>query len=98
MAIGGALGAVSSTDPRPTPEIGAFTMNPMIGGQAMLPDRDILENISASPLHSALVAALKRGSQLLVKGISRRGTATTDTYSLNGISAALDAAAKSCGG
>jgi hypothetical protein len=46
----------------------------------------------------ALVAALKRGSQLVVKGTSRRGTATTDTYSLNGISAALDAAAKSCGG
>ena len=59
MAIGGALGAVSNTDPKPAPEAGSFTMNPMIGGQAMLPDRDIMENISASPMHSSLVAALK---------------------------------------
>ena len=59
MAIGGALGAVSGNDPRPAPDVGAFTMNPMIGGQAMLPDRDIMENIGASPMHSTLVAALK---------------------------------------
>jgi uncharacterized surface protein with fasciclin (FAS1) repeats len=31
----------------------------MIGGQAMMPDRDILDNISASPMHATLVAALK---------------------------------------
>ena len=31
----------------------------MIGGQAMLPDRDILDNMSASPLHSQLIANLK---------------------------------------
>jgi uncharacterized surface protein with fasciclin (FAS1) repeats len=31
----------------------------MIGGQAMLPNRDIMENITASPMHSAFVAALK---------------------------------------
>lgn len=59
MAIGGALGAVSNTDPRPATDLGSETMNPMIGGQAMMPDRDILENISASPMHSQLVAALK---------------------------------------
>ncbi len=34
-------------------------MNPMIGGQAMLPDRDILDNMSASPMHTQLVANLK---------------------------------------
>jgi len=63
MAIGGALGAVSTatgTDRAPMAEMGADTMmNPMIDGQAMMPDRDILENISASPMHSRLVAALK---------------------------------------
>ncbi|MFO1185501.1 MAG: invasion associated locus B family protein [Bauldia sp.] len=46
----------------------------------------------------ALVGALKRGSQMVVKGTSRRGTNTTDTYSLAGISAALDAVAKGCAG
>jgi len=34
-------------------------MNPMVGGQAMLPDRDIMENMAASPMHTALAAALK---------------------------------------
>ncbi|HWU55098.1 MAG TPA: fasciclin domain-containing protein [Rhizomicrobium sp.] len=59
MVIGGALGAVSRSDPKPVPDINIEMMNPMIGGQAMLPDRDIMDNISASPMHSALVAALK---------------------------------------
>ena len=34
-------------------------MNPMIGGQAMLPDRDIMENIAPRPCIPVLVAALK---------------------------------------
>ena len=59
MAIGGALGAVSSSDPRPVADAGGDMTNPMIAGQAMLPDHDILSNMSASPLHSTLVAALK---------------------------------------
>ncbi|HEY4078755.1 MAG TPA: fasciclin domain-containing protein [Rhizomicrobium sp.] len=59
MAIGGALGAVSTSDPKPALDLNAEMMNPMIGGQAMLPDRDIMENIAASPMHSQLAAALK---------------------------------------
>lgn len=59
MMIGGALGAVSGNDPKPVPDTGLDMMNPMIGGQAMLPDRDILDNMSASPLHTQLVANLK---------------------------------------
>src|SRR5882762_8595938 len=59
MMIGGALGAVSNVDPKPLPDSNAEIMNPMIGGQAMLPDRDIMENITASPMHSAFVTALK---------------------------------------
>ena len=59
MVIGGALAAVSHSDVKPNVEMNSEAMNPMIGGQAMLPDRDILENITASPMHSALVAALK---------------------------------------
>ncbi|MEY4706730.1 MAG: hypothetical protein RJB58_453 [Pseudomonadota bacterium] len=58
MMIGGALGAVSGADPKPVIDE-AGIMNPMIGGQAMLPDRDIMENLSASPMHGQLAAALK---------------------------------------
>ena len=59
MMVGGALGAVSHTDPSPVPDVSIEIMNPMIGGQAMMADRDIMDNISASPMHSTLVAALK---------------------------------------
>jgi hypothetical protein len=43
-----------------------------------------------------LIAAMQKGSRMTVVGKSRRGTTTTDTYSLSGISAALDAIAKEC--
>jgi hypothetical protein len=45
---------------------------------------------------TALLAAMKKGRSMTVAGTSRRGTNTTDTYSLSGISASLDALAKSC--
>ena len=35
-------------------------MNPMIGGQAMLPSRTLLENIAASPEHTMLAAEMKQ--------------------------------------
>ncbi len=59
MMIGGALGAVSTSDPKPVADANSNIMNPMIGGQAMLPDRDIMENLVASPMHGQLAAALK---------------------------------------
>jgi uncharacterized surface protein with fasciclin (FAS1) repeats len=59
MMVGGALGAVSRSDPSPMPDTNVEVTNPMIGGQAMLPDRTIMDNISASPMHSTLVTALK---------------------------------------
>jgi uncharacterized surface protein with fasciclin (FAS1) repeats len=60
MMIGGALAAVSGNAPAPKPaEMSGDVANPMIGGQAMLPSRTLLDNISASPDHSALVAAMK---------------------------------------
>lgn len=43
-----------------------------------------------------LVKAMRAGSMLVVKGTSSRGTPTTDTYSLKGVSAALDAINKAC--
>jgi invasion protein IalB len=43
-----------------------------------------------------LVDALRRGKDVVVKSTSRRGNVTTDTYSLNGVSAAIDRAAQEC--
>jgi VCBS repeat-containing protein len=43
-----------------------------------------------------LVAAMKAGTTMTVKGTSARGTATTDGYSLSGFSAAYSAISKAC--
>ncbi len=63
MMIGGALGAVSnqnmSGQPKPLVDANDGVMNPMIAGQAMLPNRSLLENISASPEHTTFAAAMK---------------------------------------
>lgn len=44
----------------------------------------------------ALTNAIKSGNKMVVKGTSTRGTATTDTYSLAGSSAAYDAIKNAC--
>ena len=43
-----------------------------------------------------LLDAMKRGKDVVVKSSSVRGNVTTDTYSLSGISAAVDRAAQEC--
>lgn len=45
---------------------------------------------------AGFVAALKSGTKLVVQGTSLKGTQTTDTYSLGGITAALGAIDKAC--
>ncbi len=45
----------------------------------------------------ALVRAMKGGLSMIIAGISGRGTLTTDTYSLNGFTAAYNAITKACG-
>jgi uncharacterized surface protein with fasciclin (FAS1) repeats len=63
MTVGGALGAVSNgsvnNQPKAIVDQDGGVMNPMIGGQAMLPSRTLLENISASPEHTTLAAEMK---------------------------------------
>ncbi|HVY21431.1 MAG TPA: invasion associated locus B family protein [Bauldia sp.] len=44
----------------------------------------------------ALVEAMKKGHAMTLTSTSRRGTQITDSYSLAGISAALDAVTKEC--
>ncbi len=43
-----------------------------------------------------LITAMRGAGEMTVKGISKRGTLTTDTYSLKGISVALDKVAEGC--
>ncbi len=45
-----------------------------------------------------MVQALKRGKEAVVVGVSSRGTVTTDTFSLMGVTAAVEDAQKRCGG
>jgi len=45
---------------------------------------------------AGFVAALKKGSSLVVTGTSLKGTKTTDTYSLGGVTAAMDTIDKAC--
>lgn len=45
---------------------------------------------------SKLINAMRAGSKLIVKGKSQRGTNTTDTYSLQGFTAAHKQIRKSC--
>jgi invasion protein IalB len=44
-----------------------------------------------------IVQAMRKGTNMVVKGVSSRGTQTTDTYSLTGTGAAHDAITKECG-
>lgn len=43
-----------------------------------------------------LVDAMRKGANLKMKGVSTRGTNTEDTYSLNGLTAALEHVAQAC--
>lgn len=45
---------------------------------------------------AGLVEMMRKGAQVIVKGKSARGTETTDVYTLQGISQALDRAATEC--
>jgi len=46
---------------------------------------------------NAITDAIKKGSKMVVKGESARGTKTTDTFTLKGSSKAYEAISKECG-
>ena len=50
-----------------------------------------------SATDASLVAAMKAGSSMIIKGTSTRGTLTTDTYSLLGFTAAYNEITRTCG-
>ncbi len=50
-----------------------------------------------APTDARLVKAMRAGNKAVLKGTSRRGTLTTDTFSLKGFSKAYRAIQKACG-
>ena len=69
-------------------KIGAKTFNLFTSGDkawAMTAEKD-----------KEIVAAMKRGSRMIVNGTSAKGTKTKDTYSLNGFSSAYKAISNKC--
>ena len=51
---------------------------------------------SAPPEEERMVDAMRKAADLVVKGVSTKGTETTDTFSLKGLSQALDKLAQDC--
>jgi invasion protein IalB len=43
-----------------------------------------------------LVESMRKGADLVVKGVSARGTQSSDTYSLKGLAQALDRVGQEC--
>jgi hypothetical protein len=52
--------------------------------------------LPTGPDEAKLVTAMRSTAEMTVKGTSKRGTQTTDTYSIKGLSAALDKVAEGC--
>jgi invasion protein IalB len=52
--------------------------------------------IKNSTEESQLVSAMRQGDSAVVKGVSAKGTASTDTFSLKGLTQALDRVAQDC--
>jgi hypothetical protein len=52
-----------------------------------------IKNVADEP---KLVEAMRKGSEMVVKGESSRGAKTTDVFSLMGVSQALDRVAEEC--
>ncbi|GAB1580561.1 invasion associated locus B family protein [Phyllobacterium phragmitis] len=73
-------------DSKVTVTVGNRTFNMFINGKS-----GWMENAAEEP---QLIAAMRAGSDMTVKAVSKRGTNTSYTYSLKGISAALQAIQK----
>jgi invasion protein IalB len=52
--------------------------------------------ISSAAEEARLIDAMRKGSDLVVKGTSGRGTVSTDNFSLKGVGQALDRVAQEC--
>ena len=75
VATLGVLGACTDTmSPPPSPAVTGMASDPMVGGAAMYPTKNIVQNASASADHTTLVAAVKEAG--LVDTLSGPGPFT----------------------
>jgi invasion protein IalB len=56
-------------------------------------DNAWLKNPAEEP---RMIETMRKGSEVVVKGVSSRGTKTTDRYSLKGLGQALDRVGQEC--
>ncbi len=52
--------------------------------------------VKNAPDEAKMVEAMRKGADIVIKGESNRGATTTDTFSLKGVSQALDKVAQEC--
>lgn len=89
------IGYPFSATSNPFAEIGADKYDFFTGVQAQN-GADEWAWLVDLPDQPRLVAAMKRGNELIFKGTSARGTLTTDSYSLSGVTAAMKALDEAC--
>jgi invasion protein IalB len=89
------IGYPFSASSNPFAKVGSDQFDFFTGVQAQngADDRAWLENLVDQP---RLVNAMKRGNELIFKATSARGTLTTDSYSLRGVTAAMKALDAAC--
>ena len=91
----GAAGEVSFSGGYPFAS--GSTVDLAVGGQTFKLFTEGENAWTGSPDEDAkLISALRGGSEAVVKGRSTRGTRTTDTFSLSGITAMTNAARDTC--
>jgi len=86
LVVGAGTGAVTRIGSNTDGDIPRDVMNPMIGGQAMLTGATIYDNVSKSPEHTALLAALNRAG---LAGTLKSGATYTVFAPTNAAYAAL---------
>lgn len=87
-AVSTSMGYPLQANSTPTITIGGKVYSLFAQGETAWPAGDNVQK--------ALVTAMKRGQKMIIKGTSTRGTNTSDTYSLAGITAAIAAAKSHC--
>jgi hypothetical protein len=89
------IGYPFSSTSNPFAEVGADKFGFFTGVQAQngADEWAWMVDLKAQP---RLVTAMKRGNELIFKGTSARGTLTTDSYSLAGVTAAMKALDEAC--
>jgi len=82
------IGYPLAGEANPSATIGASQFNLFADGDKAFIADETMEN--------RFVKAMQKGSTMIIRGRSRRGTETIDKYSLSGLSAALQRVTKEC--